>query len=398
MPGWHEATKDLRKQGKLRMVGIVEEQHPERARLFMQWKQMGWPILVDSLNLLGVAAVPITLAIDEYGVIRVVNPKWDSIDETFLSQTYRKPERLAPADTTIPDLDKLKRAAAGSSAASLRSYADAWVLWGNPARLDEAIAAYREALKLEPNHAPTNFRLGVAYRKRQESEKRQPQDFQTAVEYWTKALEMDPNQYVWRRRIQQYGPRLDKPYPFYDWVPLARQEIQARGQTPAPLTVEPGGAEFAEPLKVFEPSKSSKRAPDPQGRVLRDQEKFILTDIAFVPPAIAPGDSIRVHVTFRPNAATKAHWNNEAEGLVFWIDAPEGWQASDRYLTVSNPPAAVSLEPRTVEFELKAPGDAQKQRVTVPAYALYYVCEDVNGTCLYRRQDVQFDVTIRIKP
>jgi hypothetical protein len=51
-----------------------------------------------------------------------------------------------------------------------------------------------------------------------------------------------------------------------------------------------------------------------------------------------------------------------------------------------------------VEFELKAPGDAQKQRVTVPAYALYYVCEDVNGTCLYRRQDVQFDVTIRIKP
>jgi hypothetical protein len=209
---------------------------------------------------------------------------------------------------------------------------------------------------------------------------------------------MDPNQYVWRRRIQQYGPRLDKPYPFYDWVPLARQEIQARGQTPAPLTVEPGGAEFAEPLKVFEPSKSSKRAPDPQGRVLRDQEKFILTDIAFVPPAIAPGDSIRVHVTFRPNAATKAHWNNEAEGLAFWIDAPEGWQASDRYLAVSNPPAAVSLEPRTVEFELKAPGDAQKQRVTVPAYALYYVCEDVNGTCLYRRQDVQFDVTIRIKP
>jgi len=34
------------------MVGILEEQNPDRARLFMQWKQMGWPLLVDSYNLL----------------------------------------------------------------------------------------------------------------------------------------------------------------------------------------------------------------------------------------------------------------------------------------------------------------------------------------------------------
>jgi len=36
------------------MVGIIEEQHPDRAQLFMQWKQMGWPVMVDSLNLLNV--------------------------------------------------------------------------------------------------------------------------------------------------------------------------------------------------------------------------------------------------------------------------------------------------------------------------------------------------------
>ena len=70
MPGWHEATKDLQNDGKLQMVGIIQEQHPDRARLFMQWKQMGWPILVDSYNLLGVPYVPITLAVDEHGVIR----------------------------------------------------------------------------------------------------------------------------------------------------------------------------------------------------------------------------------------------------------------------------------------------------------------------------------------
>ncbi len=39
-------------------------------RLFMQWKQMDWPILADSLNLIEVTAVPITLAIDEHGIIR----------------------------------------------------------------------------------------------------------------------------------------------------------------------------------------------------------------------------------------------------------------------------------------------------------------------------------------
>ncbi len=43
------------------MVGIVQEQHPARTRLFMQWQGMDWPVMVDSLNLLGVKVVPITL-------------------------------------------------------------------------------------------------------------------------------------------------------------------------------------------------------------------------------------------------------------------------------------------------------------------------------------------------
>ena len=70
MPGWHDATLDLQRDGKLRMVGILQEQHPERARLFMQWKRMDWPVMVDSLNLLEVSVVPITLLIDERGIVR----------------------------------------------------------------------------------------------------------------------------------------------------------------------------------------------------------------------------------------------------------------------------------------------------------------------------------------
>ena len=56
-------------------------------------------------------------------------------------------------------------------------------------------------------------------------------DFQAAVDHWGAALRLNPNQYIYRRRIQQYGPRLTKPYPFYDWIKQARSDIAARGGT-----------------------------------------------------------------------------------------------------------------------------------------------------------------------
>ena len=52
-----------------------------------------------------------------------------------------------------------------------------------------------------------------------------------------------------------------------------------------------------------------------------------------------------------------------------------------RAVTVANPPEPVSTETRTVELEIKAP-DAATGRYRLPGYALYYVCEDANGTCL----------------
>jgi hypothetical protein len=56
VPGWHERTREHQARGELQLVGIIQEQHPDRCRLFMQWKQMDWPILVDALNLYGVSA------------------------------------------------------------------------------------------------------------------------------------------------------------------------------------------------------------------------------------------------------------------------------------------------------------------------------------------------------
>ena len=256
VPGWHEATKKWQEDGKLQMAGIIEEQHPDRAQLFMEWKHLRWPVLVDALNLLGVSAVPVTLAIDEYGVIRMVNPKPEEIGEKFVNRTFEKPSNLPAVKDIAPDLPSLKQAARLGTAEAWETYANALVEWAGPDRLGEAIQTYDRALSLERQFGPLHFRLGVAYRKRYDSPFHQPEDFQKAVDQWSAALELDPNQYIWRRRIQQYGPRLDKPYPFYDWVTTARKEIGAPGQvappTPAGAADIPTRAPQGAPLQVYE--------------------------------------------------------------------------------------------------------------------------------------------------
>ena len=390
VPGWHEGTLNLQREGKLAMAGIVQEQHPDRARLFMQWKRMEWPILVDSLNLLGVDAVPITVAIDEHGIVRAAGIKLSEaahFAENFAAATYSAPSE-PPQSPILPDAETLKRTG------RWQSYADALFLWGEGGRFREVIDAYERALGAAGDLAPpVLFRLGVAYRARYDSVQRQPGDFQAAVDHWQKALDRNPNQYIWRRRIQQYGPRLDKPYPFYDWVTQAREEIRRRGEEPAPLVVEPGGAEIATPAKTLAAQPDSTE-PDPGGRIHRDEMPFVLVERTVVPPAVRPGSTGRTHIVFRPNTARKAHWNNEAGDLVVWIDPPAGWETDARRLTVPNPPAAVSQEQRRVEFEFRVPEAAPAGETEVPAYALYYVCEDEHGVCLYRRQDLPLSVRV----
>ena len=63
MPGWHKAAKKWIDEKKFVIVGVVQEQHPERCALFAQWQKFDWPILHDPINLLGNSAVPVTIAI-----------------------------------------------------------------------------------------------------------------------------------------------------------------------------------------------------------------------------------------------------------------------------------------------------------------------------------------------
>jgi hypothetical protein len=274
-------------------------------------------------------------------------------------------------------------------------YADALSVWGGSERREEAIGGYEIAVRSNPDDAMARFRLGVAYRMRHDSDSSQEGDFQEAVQRWATALELDPNQYIFRRRIQQYGPRLDKPYSFYDWVNTARAELEAEGETPYPLAVEPRGAEFAQPTREFTPAAGPAQEPDPRGRVLRDEGEFVRIEIVAVPPVIEPGATARFHVVFSPNEGTLSHWNNEAEELGIWLDPPRGWEVQQHYLGHPLPPEPTSQEPRIVEVEVQAPSQSNPGAITIPGYSLYYVCEDVDGLCLYRRQDLELQVAVR---
>ena len=132
------------------MVGILEEQHPDRARLFMQWKRMEWPLLVDSYNLLAVPYVPITLALDEYGVIRAIHPPMQKPGEIeqFLGQTFERPANYRETKPAVPNLSRLRPPAPSSPGQAWKEYGDALAVWGGPDRLSQVISAYQEILRM----------------------------------------------------------------------------------------------------------------------------------------------------------------------------------------------------------------------------------------------------------
>jgi len=89
VPVWHEATRDFVKQGRLVVLGVTQEQHADRCRLFAQWKRFDWPILHDPINVFQSRAVPIVVAIDEHGIVRSVRPRPDSFERDFLKRTFK---------------------------------------------------------------------------------------------------------------------------------------------------------------------------------------------------------------------------------------------------------------------------------------------------------------------
>lgn len=396
---WQEKLDPLVKSGKLTVVGIVQEQHPARAQLYAQWRELSWPILVDSLNLLELKAVPIPVAIDEHGIVRHFGDDPLRYLEAFLTDDAAAPAAPGPRAPAAVNIDALREEAESSGTSEAwRSLGDACVLAGEALLLDIAVDAYERAITLNPSDGRSQFRLGVALRKRYESASRKPGDAQAAVDAWGAALAIDPNQYIWRRRIQQYGPRLEKPYNFYYWVEEARKEIAARGETPVPLPVEPSGSELATPVRSETEGKRWRVDAwpnrDPQGKIARDDSGMIQIDSVLAPSSVRPGSPARVRVEFWVDPRRKPYWNNEADDLTAWFDFPEGWSIGEASLSFPNPEEPETQEPRFIDFEVTPPASVKSGEVDIPGYALYYVCENRGGRCALLRKDLSIIVTI----
>ena len=396
MPVLNNKTREWVKEGKLVVLGIAQEQHLNRNRLFTQWHKINWPVLHDPINVMQVRGVPIEVAIDENGIVRSLRPKMDTFEEEFLNKTFiGKETEYQKINATRPDPVALrKRAEKSRSSEVWRELGDALVLWGEQSKINEAINAYKQAIQINPNDGDAHFRLGVCYRLRYDSGQQASSDFQTAVNYWTRSRVLQPNQYIWRRRIEQYGPRLTKPYPFYDWVETAARDIVARGEKPIELMVLPTDSEIADKGSSFEIEEQNIKPPDPQGQIYRDEKDLILSEVTVVPPQVKPNETVRVHVTLRPNTRLKAHWNNEAQPLKLWIDAPDGWKVEPQLLIAPQGDRPETTEPRHLEFEVSAATGA-KGTTKLNAYALYYVCEDTGGVCYFLRKDIP--VTIKVE-
>ena len=389
------------KSGELVVLGVVQEQHPDRAKLYKQWRQLGWPILVDSLNLLDLAVVPVPVAIDESGIVRHTGRMLSSLETEFVRKTYNTVKigkNFNRAERADPQ--KLRQQVSESgSAAAYRDLGNAYFFEPAAESLDRCIEAYQQAIKLDPRDGRAHFRLGAALRKRAESTHRRPGDAQAAVAQWGEALAINPNQYIWRRRIQQYGPRLDKPYNFYSWVEQARNEIKARGEQPVPLAIEPTGSEL-----IAAPRNRRGLATavmmtnrDPQRKITADSKNMVTIETVVTPARVQPGQRVRVRATFRLNEESRPYWNNEAgDGLTIWVALNAMIAQSEGTTTYATPKQPETRETRVLEFELSFSPEYAAREVELPAYALYYICESKGGKCLYLRQD--FNVKLEVDP
>jgi hypothetical protein len=394
---WDAKTKEWVRRGKLVVVGITQEQPADRCRLLAQWRQLGWPILHDPINIMQVTGVPIEVAIDENGIVRSLRPNLDTLDREFLDRTFASGEtspREGPREAIRPDPVALRRLAErDGSYQAWRGLGDALVLWAGPGGLDDAIHAYTQALQAKPDDGDAHFRLGVCYRMRSELPHAIPGDFQTAVDHWTTARSLQPNQYIWRRRIEQYGPRLTKPYPFYDWAPTADREIRARGEQPVELRVRPTGSEMAGPLPAREVGPGDIPSPDPEGRIARDTRSLVRAEVTVVPPRMKPGGAIRVYLTLRPNDPRQACWSTEGEPLRVWMDLPPGWRAQPQLFIAPKIDRPGSAQPQCVECDIATATDANGTSRLV-ATALYHVREEADGTSRLLRQDIPITVAV----
>ena len=348
---------------------------------------MEWRIFADPLNLAELAVVPVPLLIDEHGVVRA-RPRSPAALAAFVAAEFPAPP-IAAAVHPGRDLTLLRRRAhEENTSRAWRELGDAeFLAAGDPE------SAYLQSIARDPADGRPHFRLGVARLDAVERGARPSSDLQGAIDSLTTALQLDPGQYIWRRRLQQYGPRLDKPYDFYGWVGKARAEILAAGAVPVPLPEEPSGSEllgvlrrdasFSEPPDLF---GATAPPPDPAGRVR-------VTPLV-VPGRVPPGGRVRVRLRFELAPDLGLHWNDDGPGLRAGIASQVGLRLVDSQLDGTGISRADPAAPRDLECELEVSSET-RSAITARFRATFEIC-DSSGICSAHRLDVS--ATIPVDP
>ena len=392
--------------GALQVIGIVQEQHPDRARLYQQWKGLDFPILWDPFGISGVEAVPDLTAVDEHGVIRIDRPAPKRFQtefvEGFMGRSFAAPE-AGPAPGVSFEVNESARLRGDLSTEDRARRAMARLMLAGPGartidgEVDALISAAAEG---QPRD---RFRAGVGLRMRFDGPQARAADLQGSIDAWFAALMASPNQYIWRRRIQQWGPALDKPYPFYDWVDVARSDIRARGEHPVPLLASLSGAERAQGSRRVPVPRGEAVEPDPEGRVIADPgrllrlEHAVALNTAVVGPRIrVPRGSLRLHVVLRPRPGST--WPVDADPPVLWLEPGEGWLCASQLVRFQAPGVGGEGRALMADLELSTPlvalappdpdAPPPASTATLRGYVLYSVCM-ADGTCVFRRQELE---------
>lgn len=409
MPVWHATTRELRESGRLALVGLVQEQHPERAELFALWQDFDWPVLWDPFTLSGSQVVPRTFLLDGQGVVRAMNPRPEQIEALVAALEAEPAPALEPVtgDNPWARIPESEWHLGGGDKRLLAEQLDvppgsptaqAWAAlaevlfagaWSHDAEvLDRAIDTLGAYVAEHTDDAPMIFRLGVLLRMRLDRGTPRDGDFQAAVDAWSAALALRPSQYIWRRRLQQYGPRLDQPYPFYTWVDEARADLGARGVSMPSV----GRLTEAERARAVTSPRAPEEAPDPAGTYPRDEDGWLRHESAVVFDTSRGRPRGRVHLTLTPDDRRDVHWNNETLPTLVWLDdPPAGWTLERRGFAVGETTSVVSAEARAIDFEVELPADSEGGTLT--GYAIVQACEGDAGVCIALRHD--FAVEIR---
>ncbi|MEM8713454.1 MAG: hypothetical protein AAGG01_21120, partial [Planctomycetota bacterium] len=400
--------------------------------LYAQWQEFDFPILWDPFGVMGLEVVPVVSAVDEFGVVRVARPDPRRFEESFLKgfmdveyEATDEPAAASVASFVTSERVREGRTQEGRRLEGVLARQLLFRIGGNDegpgssdSESDLAWLSRRSGTPFE------EFVAGVAMRLRHDGADAQAGDFQGALDRWGRALAAQPNQYIWRRRIQQWGPRLDKPYPFYDWVETAAAEVSARGETPVRVRARLSGSEVAGKTRRMpgarqgQATREGDRAnaspsavePDPSDRLKRDADGLVALELAVAPHTASAGGSVRsplgssrIHVQLRPQKGTK--WPLDADPPLVWLDLPDGWNAVSPAIRFALPAKGQEAAALSVDFEVSTEpiplGPPHEMppppSPTIPAYVVYSICLE-DGTCVFRRQDLTIQVPFPAPP